>query len=66
MACLYYKDFATGKIRRTYARPTRVTRDGPLNEEGLLLENKASILWIPKYLLVGAAVSQFYALKDKS
>lgn len=63
MACLYYKDFVTGKIRRTFAKPRKVVRDGPLNEEGLLLENKSSVLWIPRYLLVGASLAWFHCLK---
>ena len=63
MGCLYYKDIATGKIRRTFAIPTRVTRDGPLNEEGLLLENRASMMWIPRYCLVGASLAWFHSLR---
>lgn len=63
MSCLYYKDIGTGKVRRTYGKPTRVTRDGPLNEEGLLLENRASVLWIPRYCLIGAALAHFNTLR---
>lgn len=65
MACLYYKDFVTGKTRRTFAKPVKVIRDGPFNEEGLLLENRASVLWIPKYLLVGASLAWFNCLKTE-
>jgi len=63
MSCLYYRDFSTGKIRRTFAKPVRVTRDGPLNAEGLLLENRASSLWIPRYCLVGASLAWFNTLR---
>jgi hypothetical protein len=63
MSCLYYKDFDTGKIRRTFAKPVSVRRDGPLNEEGLLLENRASTIWIPRYCLIGASLAWFHNLR---
>lgn len=66
MACLYYKDIITGKIRRTFAQPVAVTRDGIVNAEGLLLRNRCSELWIPHYLLVGASLAHFNSLKAKS
>jgi hypothetical protein len=63
MACLYYKDIITGKIRHTFAKPVAVTRDGIANAEGLLLRNRCSEIWIPHYLLVGASLAQFNHLK---
>lgn len=63
MAILYYKDFETGKLRYTFAKPVKVTRDGPLNEEGLFLQNRRGVVWIPRYLLVGASVAVFNSLK---
>jgi hypothetical protein len=63
MSCLYYKDIITGKLRRTFAQPVAVTCDGPLNAEGLLLRNRRSEVWIPRYLLVGASLAHFHALR---
>lgn len=53
---LFYKDLNTGKLRRTQANPVAVTKDGPLGIEGLRLEQPrtGNVVWIPKYLLVGA------------
>lgn len=62
---LRYKDIITGKLRRTFAKPVAVTRDGPANAEGLLLLNRCSELWIPHYLLVGASLTHFNELKRK-
>lgn len=64
---LFYKDILTGKIRRTQAVPVAVTRDGPLNIEGLRLEHPrtGNVLWIPKYLLQGAAITHFWEIKRK-
>jgi hypothetical protein len=64
---LFYKDIMTGKIRRTQAVPVAVTRDGPLNIEGLRLEQPrtGNVLWIPKYLLQGAAITHFWEIKRK-
>ena len=61
---LYYKDFVTGKIRRTFAKPVAVRRDGPLNAWGLVLRNRASELFIPEYLLYGASRAWFNNLKQ--
>lgn len=63
---LYYRDFASGKIRRTFAKPISVQRDGPLNEWGLVLRNRASTLFIPRYCLVGASVTWFNELKRQA
>ena len=62
---LYYKDFVSGKLRRTYAKPVRIQRGGPLNEWMLVCQNRASILFIPRYCLTGASVTWFNELKRK-
>lgn len=63
---LYYRDFATGKLRRTFGKPVGVRRDGPLNAWGLVVQNRASELFIPEYLLEGAGRAWFNDLKRKS
>lgn len=65
MSCLYYKSIMTGEIRRTFAQPVAVTRDGIIGAEGLLLRNRCSEMWIPHYLLVGASLAHFHALKKE-
>jgi len=65
MSCLYYRDIITNKVRRTFAKPVAVTRDGLVNAEGLLLRNRCSEIWIPHYLLVGASLAHFNNLKKQ-
>ena len=64
---LYYKDFATGKTRRTYGKPVRVERGGMLNAWGLVVENRCSEIWIPEYCLrkMGASEAHYRCLKAK-
>ncbi len=64
---LFYRDVVTNKIRWTKAVPVAVTRDGLLGVEGLKLEQPrtGNILWIPKYLLVGAAITHFWEIKRR-
>ena len=66
MTCLYYRDIITNKVRRTFAQPVAVTRDGIANAEGLLLRNRCSEIWIPHYLLVGASLAHFNTFKSKA
>jgi len=43
-------------------KPVRVQRGGPLGEWMLVLENRASTLFIPRYCLLGASVTWFNEL----
>ena len=61
---LYYKDFETNRLRWTHGTPTAVIRDG-LRIERLVIEKKASTLFIPRYLLHGASINWFYELKRR-
>lgn len=63
---LYYKDFQTGKLKRTFGTPTGVTRGGPLGCEYLVVQNRCSTLLIPEYCLYGASQAHFNALKAKA
>ena len=62
---LYYKDFVTGKLRRTFGKPNSIRRDGPMNAWGLVVRNRASELFIPEYLLEGASRAWFNDFKAK-
>ena len=62
---LYYKDFVTGKRRRTPGRPVGIRRDGPMNAWGLIVQNRVSELFIPEYLLDGASRAWFNDFKAK-
>ena len=61
---LYYKDIVDGKIRRTFGQPDRVERGG-IGGEGLIVKNKMTEMFIPKYLLVGASRNWFDEIKRK-
>ena len=65
---LYYKDVITNKVRRTFLQPVAVTRDGMMNDEGLLLKHPRTghELWIPHYLLLGASLRKFHCLKAQA
>ena len=60
-----YRDFVTGKIRRSRGKPARVMRGGPLGCLGLVVENPKSWMWIPEYCLVGKGREVFEELKRK-
>lgn len=47
----YFKDFITGKIRYTRGQFVQWQKDGPLNAWGVLFANRASVAWVPEYLL---------------
>jgi len=63
VAILHYRDIVTNRLRYTFGKPVAVRRDGPLNEWGLVCQNRASELWIPRYLLYGASEAWFDQLK---
>ncbi len=46
-----YKDFVSGKIRRTRGRFLRWERGGILMAWGVTFELPMSVLWVPHYLL---------------
>ena len=46
-----YRDFVTGKMRWTCGKFVAWTQDGPLHAWGAFFQRRASVLWIPAYLL---------------
>ena len=65
---IYYKDIITNQPRRTFAEPRAVVKGGPIGAEGLLCIQKrtGNEVWIPRYLLIGASLAHFHALKGKA
>ena len=48
---IIYKDFATGRKRRTNGRFVRWEKGGPLNELYAIIELPRSVLMIPRYCM---------------
>ena len=46
-----FKDFATGKIKRTRGKSTGWCRGGPLGIQGAIFSNPRSKNWVPGYCL---------------
>ena len=60
---LLYRDFVTGKTRRTFARPEQVIKGGPMGFWYLVCRNRASEILIPEHCLIGASITHFNELK---